>query len=58
MIRHCDGTDPNLVMLVDPASGDRVTPQDAVGKLEQRPCDCGLRFDDARRMVIWPHREV
>lgn len=22
------------------------------------PCDCGSVFDDADRMVIWPHRRI
>jgi hypothetical protein len=45
MQRHCDGSDPNLL---------RPTEHDA-DQLPYRPCDCGLRFDDAERLVIWPH---
>lgn len=39
MIRHCDGTDPNLL-------DDSVT---------ATPCSCGLTFDDVHRCVIYPH---
>lgn len=58
MIRHCDGTDPNLVMLWDSKRGERVDPREAHGMLRQRRCDCGLTFDDVARMVVWPHMEV
>lgn len=39
MIRHCDGTDANLL-------DDAPT---------ARPCACGLTFDDVERSVIYPH---
>ena len=42
MIRHCDGTDPNLI---------RETETGYV------PCDCGLTFDDVNHLVIFPRRE-
>lgn len=46
MIRHCDGTDPNLVWPGD--DGNSYGP-------DAKPCDCGLRFDDVDRLVIYPH---
>lgn len=47
MIRHCDGKDPYLVRSVD--SDDLYT---------YVPCDCGLTFDDVKRMVVYPHEKV
>jgi hypothetical protein len=44
MLRHCDGTDKHLSRLA------------ANGAYE--PCACGLRFDDADRLVIWPHHMI
>lgn len=50
MIRHCDGTDPNLIMVVE----DEEHPT-----MERRvPCKCGLTFDDVKRMTIFPHHNV
>lgn len=40
MIRHCDGTDPNLIDGPTTASG---------------PCVCGLTFDDVARSAVYPH---
>jgi hypothetical protein len=47
MIRHCDGTDPNLVKYVDNSPNSNNT--------AKIPCNCGLTFDDTHRMVIYPH---
>lgn len=27
-------------------------------KLTDKPCDCGITFDDARRSTIWPHDPI
>lgn len=43
MMRHCDGTDSNLIRKV----GDGY-----------EPCACGLTFDDVNHMVIYPHRRL
>lgn len=59
MMRKCDGTDPHLRMPIDDTTGERViNVREHKGKYTYRPCDCGLRFDDVYRMVIWPHNEV
>jgi hypothetical protein len=29
---------------------------DSLVSVEGEPCACGLTFDDAERMVIWPHQ--
>jgi hypothetical protein len=42
MIRHCDGTDLNLIEST------------ATGV----PCTCGLIFDDVEKMVIFPHHRI
>lgn len=49
MIRHCDGTDPNLTREARPGEEPRGPWPDSV------PCDCGLEFDDTERMVLHPH---
>lgn len=54
MIRHCDGNDPNLLMIVD-AVGRH---QRAGLEGKKKPCDCGLTFDDERRSVVWPHDRI
>jgi hypothetical protein len=61
MIRHCDGTDPNLIREIlaseyDPrrdtlSSWDKAAPEGH----HVICCRCGLEFDDVRRAVIWPH---
>jgi hypothetical protein len=43
MIRTCDGTDQFLIKNIL----DRWI-----------PCDCGAVFDDAERMVVWPHERI
>lgn len=53
MTRCCDGTDPNLVMIVDKLTGERVAKP--AENTEEKPCDCGSVFDDVRREVYWPH---
>lgn len=45
MIRHCDGTDPNLIRPDDILTSTYV------------PCACGLKFDDVDRSVVHPHTE-
>lgn len=45
MIRTCDGSDPNLIRYMHPE----------IGKISI-PCNCGLRFNDVEREVIYPHR--
>lgn len=58
MIRTCDGTDPNLVMYVNQHTGQRLEER-VIGSAEvEKPCDCGLVFDDVTTMVIYPHRPV
>jgi len=63
MRRHCDGTDPNLTRAIPLAAyglaGDyTVSPWNG----SARPgevivnCNCGLRFDDFDRQVIYPHQ--
>jgi hypothetical protein len=49
-IRSCNGQDENLIKYVH-------LTDDKTGKTIERaiPCDCGLVFDDARRVVIHPH---
>lgn len=54
MIRHCDGNDPNLLMVVD-GVGRRLR---AGVDGDKKPCDCGLMFDDERRSVVWPHDRI
>lgn len=58
MIRHCDGTDPNLIRDEppwDPSQPPGVRDPDVHS---ERPCDCGLTFDDVDHMVIYPHPAV
>jgi hypothetical protein len=52
MIRHCDGTDPNLVRLI------KTDDEPAPHVLTKVPCDCGLTFNDVERLVIHPHAEI
>lgn len=56
MRRHCDGNDPNLVMRVDPTSGDRL--DDIKRTHLDKPCDCGRIFDDVRRSTVYPHEPI
>jgi hypothetical protein len=61
MKRHCDGQDQNLIMYVDPETGERdgdVTEHPRVAKNIvpiQKPCDCGRVFDDVYRSTVYPH---
>lgn len=43
MRRYCDGTDVYLLRWV----GNKFV-----------PCDCHLRFDDANRETVYPHRSL
>lgn len=52
MTRTCNGSDINLLMIVDAATGERM--RDGLDGIK-KPCDCGLQFDDAKRRVVWPH---
>lgn len=52
MTRRCNGEDPNLMQIVD-EDGNRVRRPTA--RTTEKPCDCGLVFDDVRREVVWPH---
>ncbi len=47
MIRTCDGSDPTLIRYVHPDLGDIPI-----------PCNCGMRFKDTEREVIFPHRKL
>jgi hypothetical protein len=65
MIRHCDGTDPNLTRHVPHAEfdGEAMTANAPWAFLAQPGtvvinCQCGLRFDDVTRMVVYPHEHV
>jgi len=29
-----------------------------IGEDGKSPCECGLEFDDVKRMVVWPHTPV
>jgi len=31
---------------------------DTLPGVDGEPCACGLSFDDAERMVIWPHEKL
>lgn len=59
MIRRCDGTDPNLLMYINPKTKERVTgdePAESGDVTAQAvPCDCGKVFDDTVLTVIYPH---
>jgi len=55
-MRHCDGSDPNLIMYVDPTTGKRLIK--STKSEVQKPCDCGHRFDDVKYTTIYPHRVV
>jgi hypothetical protein len=48
MLRHCDGTDPNL---------QKRMVSDNDESIEYVPCDCGLTFDDVNHLVIYPHEK-
>ncbi len=56
MRRHCDGTDPNLVRNDPPWDPSKLPGEQTIGP--ERPCDCGLVFDDVDRFVIYPHPYV
>lgn len=56
MTRHCDGTDENLLMFVDPTTGERVD-RKSNGDIA-KPCDCGRVFDDAHRLTFYPHEAL
>jgi len=51
MIRHCDGTDPNLITW----SAETLTRESASVRV---PCACGLTFDDVSREVVYPHKVI
>lgn len=55
MMRTCDGSDESLVMYID-LNGERV--EDPTFGIMAIPCDCGMVFDDADALVIWPHLAV
>jgi hypothetical protein len=60
MIRHCDGTDPNLTMDVPESEvGERLVshwPSRHPGHVVIA-CDCGRTFDDVDMMTTYPHRQ-
>ena len=58
--RHCDGTDPNLIMFINKNTGKAIGQGTPVILSEEKtvPCDCGKVFDDVHYMVIWPHLPV
>ena len=64
MIRTCDGTDPNLTREIPEASFHADTMALSPWNKSAKPgtvviqCACGLRFDDVKRMVIYPHERV
>ncbi len=58
MTRTCDGTDPNLLMWIDPKTGLRLESGAPLLRHHSKPCDCGLVFDDVRRSTIYPHNPV
>lgn len=70
MMRHCDGTDPNLRMTIatQALADDMIIPGKIVAGerllnripghpefTEEKPCDCGYTFDDVDHFVFWPH---
>lgn len=55
MTRTCNGSDINLLMIIDATTRERMR-TGLVGVAT--PCDCGLQFDDAKRSVIWPHNHL
>lgn len=55
MMRTCDGDDTNLIMYID-LNGERV--EDPTYGIAAVPCDCGMIFDDAAALVIWPHLPI
>lgn len=63
MMRHCDGTDPNLTRRVltthfEPATQTRSDVwQGAAAGTDYTiiNCACGLSFDDVDHRTTWPH---
>lgn len=51
MLRHCDGTDPNLIRKVRKGETPVGPWPDSV------PCDCGAEFNDDNHLVVYPHQE-
>lgn len=47
MIRTCDGSDPTLIRYL----------HEEIGGIPI-PCNCGMRFNDAEREVIFPHAKL
>jgi hypothetical protein len=66
VIRRCDGTDDNLTREVQADEFDAavMTPsvnwdwRGAARGTRVIRCRCGLVFDDASRLVTWPHEPV
>ena len=66
MIRHCDGTDPNLTRDLQADEYDPDvhtlspwhTRQHGKRGIMRINCQCGLRFDDVDCTVIYPHERV
>ncbi len=56
MKRRCDGNDPNLLMCLDPITGERQRHY-VKGEL-LKPCDCGRVFDDVMCSTVYPHRAI
>ena len=61
MIRHCDGTDPNLTRDIGNPPREVGTYTISPWNDSARPgqliinCQCGRSFDDVDRSVIYPH---
>jgi hypothetical protein len=64
VIRTCDGTDPNLTREIPATEYDAARHNLSPWNSSAKPgivviqCACGLRFDDVKRMVIYPHVRV
>jgi len=52
--RHCDGTDEYLIRRIDRMQDEEPTER-GIKASEYEPCACGLTFDDAERMTVYPH---
>lgn len=57
MTRCCNGQDENLIMHVDAKTGERI---EGIRKLDEieKPCNCGLMFNDERRSTVFPHHQI
>ena len=53
MMRHCVGTDPNLILVLH-----RKTELGIDVEREIVPCKCGMIFDDVEREVVYPHNVI